>query len=137
MIPFLFIAGVLFSYYVVVPAALKFLLHFNASEFNLQIRAKEYYGFFSQALIAGGLTFQLPVGMLALTRLGVVTPAQLAAKRRYAIIGAAVLAMLLPGVDPVSMMIEAIPIYALYELSIVLGRVFRVSPIRDDVALDS
>ena len=137
MIPFLFIAGVGFSYYVVIPAALKFLLHFNASEFNLQIRAKEYYGFFSQALIAGGLMFQLPVGVLALTRLGIVTPAQLRAKRRYAIVGAAVLAMLLPGVDPVSMMIEAVPIYALYELSILLGRVFNVAPIAADAALDS
>lgn len=137
MIPFLFIGGVLFSYYVVIPAALKFLLHFNASEFNLQIRAKEYYGFFSQALIAGGLMFQLPVGVLALTRLGIVTPAQLAGKRRYAIVGAAVLAMLLPGVDPVSMLIEAVPIYALYELSILLGRVFNVAPIVSDAALDS
>lgn len=137
MIPFLFTAGVAFSYYVVIPAALKFLLHFNAGEFNLQIRAKEYYGFVSQALIAGGLMFQLPVGVLALTRLGIVTTEQLAAKRRYAVVGAAVLAMLLPGVDPVSMMIEAVPIYALYELSIVLTRLFG-SPSRvGDAALES
>ncbi len=128
MIPFLFIAGLVFSYFVVVPAALKFLLHFNSNQFNLQIRAKDYYGFFSQALIAGGLMFQLPVGVLALTRLGIVTPDQLSGHRRYAIVGAAVLAMLLPGVDPVSMLIEAVPIYALYELSIVLARVFGASP---------
>jgi sec-independent protein translocase protein TatC len=129
MVPVLFIAGVVFSYFVVVPAALKFLLHFNASEFNLQIRAKDYYGFLSQALIAGGLMFQLPVGILALTRLGVVTTAQLRSHRRYALVGAAVLAMLLPGVDPVSMMIEAVPIYALYELSIVLSRLFAARPV--------
>lgn len=129
MVPVLFIAGVVFSYFVVVPAALKFLLHFNASEFNLQIRAKDYYGFLSQALIAGGLMFQLPVGILALTRLGVVTTAQLRSHRRYALVGAAVLAMLLPGVDPVSMMIEAVPIYALYELSIVLSRLFAPRPV--------
>lgn len=139
MIPFLFIAGVLFSYFVVIPAALKFLLNFNAGQFNLQIRAREYYGFFSQTLIAGGLMFQLPVGVLAMTRLGVITPAQLSAKRRYAIVGAAALAMILPGVDPVSMMIEAVPIYALYELSIVLARLFG-SPtldVRGDAALES
>jgi sec-independent protein translocase protein TatC len=137
MVPFLFIAGVLFSYFVVIPAALKFLLHFNAGEFNLQIRAKEYYGFFSQALLAGGLMFQLPVGILALTRLGIVDAGQLRNHRRYAIVGAAALAMILPGVDPVSMVIEAVPIYALYELSIVLGRVFKVAPITRDAAFDS
>lgn len=128
MIPVLFVAGVVFSYFVVVPAALSFLLHFNADQFNLQIRAREYYGFLSQALIAGGLMFQLPVGILALTRLGVVSPEQLRGWRRYAIVGAAVLAMLLPGVDPVSMMIEAVPIYALYELSILLSVLFAPKP---------
>ena len=128
MVPFLFVAGVGFSYFVVVPAALRFLLHFNAGQFNLQIRASEYYGFFSQGLIAGGLMFQLPVGILALSRLGVVSARQLSSHRRYAIVGAAVLAMLLPGVDPVSMLIEAVPIYALYELSIVLARVFAPRP---------
>ena len=78
MVPFLFIAGVLFAYFVVFPAALKFLLNFNDDQFNIQIRAREYYSFFSLSLISVGILFQIPVGILAVTRLGIVTPEQLA-----------------------------------------------------------
>ncbi|MDX6701141.1 MAG: sec-independent protein translocase protein TatC [Baekduia sp.] len=131
LIPFLFIAGALFGYYVVVPSALHFLLNFNASEFNLQIRAKEYYGFFAQTVIACGIVFQVPVGVLAATRLGIVSPEKLRKHRRHAIVGAAVIAMLLPGVDPVSMLIETVPLIVLYELSIILASVFGGKPAPD------
>jgi sec-independent protein translocase protein TatC len=124
MIPFLFIAGVVFGYYVVLPAALKFLLHFNTDQFKVEIRARDYYGFVSLTLIACGLLFQIPVGILGLNRLGIVTPRQLRKNRRYAILVIAVLAMLLPGVDPVSMIIEMVPMIVLYELSILLAVAF-------------
>jgi sec-independent protein translocase protein TatC len=124
LIPALFIAGVLFAYFVVVPAAAKFLLHFNAGQFNIQVRAREYYSFLSTTLLAVGLVFQVPVGILAVTRLGIVTPRQLSANRRYAYVAAAVIAAALPGVDPVSMLIEMVPLVVLYELSIVLARAF-------------
>ena len=103
MVPFLFIAGVVFSYFVVVPAAAQFLLNFNSDQFNIQIRASEYYGFFLLTLISVGIVFQIPVGILALTRLGIVTPEQLAHNRRYAILIIAVdrdaLARYRPGHD--------------------------------------
>jgi sec-independent protein translocase protein TatC len=124
MVPFLFIGGVVFGYYVVLPAALKFLLHFNTHQFNVQIRAKDYYGFVTMTLVACGLLFQIPVGILGLNRLGIVTPRQLRKNRRYAILVIAVLAMLLPGVDPVSMLIEMVPMIVLYELSILLAVAF-------------
>jgi Tat protein translocase TatC len=124
MVPFLFIAGVVFGYYVVLPAALKFLLHFNTDEFQVQIRARDYYSFVSMTLIACGLLFQIPVGILGLNRMGIVTPRQLRKNRRYAILVIAVLAMLLPGVDPVSMLIEMVPMIVLYELSILLAVAF-------------
>jgi sec-independent protein translocase protein TatC len=124
MIPFLFIAGVVFGYYVVLPAALKFLLHFNTDQFRVEIRARDYYGFVTTTLIACGALFQIPVGILALNRLGVVTPRQLRKNRRYAIVVIAVIAMLLPGVDPVTMLIEMVPMIALYELSILLAVAF-------------
>jgi sec-independent protein translocase protein TatC len=124
MVPFLFIAGVVFGYYVVLPAALKFLLHFNTTQFNVQIRARDYYSFVSMTLVACGLLFQIPVGILGLNRLGIVTPRQLRKNRRYAIVVIAVVAMLLPGVDPVSMLIEMVPMIALYELSILLAVAF-------------
>jgi sec-independent protein translocase protein TatC len=124
MVPFLFIGGVVFGYYVVLPAALKFLLHFNTDQFRVEIRARDYYSFVSMTLVACGLLFQIPVGILGLNRMGIVTPRQLRKNRRYAILVIAVLAMLLPGVDPVSMLIEMVPMIVLYELSILLAVAF-------------
>lgn len=122
--PVLFLLGAAFAYFVVMPAAVKFLLGFNASQFNVQVRARDYYGFFSTTLIACGLVFQLPLAILATVRLGILSPAQLRANRRYAYLGIAVLAALLPGVDPVTMLIKMAPLLALYELSILLARAF-------------
>jgi sec-independent protein translocase protein TatC len=141
MVPFLFIAGAVFAYFVIIPAALKFLLHFNSSEFNTQIRAKDYYSFILLTLISAGVVFQLPVGILGLVKVGVVTPQQLRKNRRYAYLACAVVAAALPGVDPVSMLIEMVPLVLLYELSILLARAFGnpapdVDP-SDSVALQS
>jgi sec-independent protein translocase protein TatC len=124
LIPVLFIAGVAFGYFVVLPAAAKFLLNFNDAQFNIQVRAKDYYGFFAQTVLACGIVFQVPVGILAVTRLGIVRVDQLTGNRRYAYLGCAVLAAALPGVDPVSMLLETAPLIALYELSIILARSF-------------
>jgi sec-independent protein translocase protein TatC len=122
LVPLLFIAGVVFSYFIVVPAATKFLLHYNQSEYNIQVRASSYYGFLITTLIALGLVFQVPMGIVALTRLGIVTPEQLSHNRRYAYFALAVVAMLLPGTDPVTMLIELAPLLALFELSLILAR---------------
>src|SRR4051794_26740690 len=62
MVRVLFCAGAVFGYFVVLPAATKFLLNFNASQFNIQIRAKDYYSFFTMTLGMMGLIFQLPIG---------------------------------------------------------------------------
>jgi sec-independent protein translocase protein TatC len=75
-------------------------------------------------MIAGGLIFQLPLAILAVTRLGIVKVAQLRANRRYAYLAIAILAAALPGVDPISMLIEMVPLLVLYELSILLARTF-------------
>jgi len=122
--PLLFLAGVAFSYFVVMPAAVKFLLNFNDSQFNVQVRARDYYSFFSTTMLAGGVIFQLPLAILAVTRLGIVSVEQLKKNRRYAYLVIAVIAAALPGVDPVSMLIEMVPLLVLYELSILLARAF-------------
>lgn len=122
--PLLFVAGVVFAYLVVMPAAVKFLLGFNDTQFNVQVRARDYYSFFSMTMLAGGIVFQLPLAILAVTRLGIVRVEQLAANRRYAYLGIAVVAAALPGVDPISMLIEMVPLLVLYELSILLARAF-------------
>jgi sec-independent protein translocase protein TatC len=124
MVPVLFIGGAVFAYFVVVPPALNFLLGFNTDQFNIQIRASEYYGFFITTLIGVGILFQIPVGVLAVTRLGIVTPQQLAHNRRYAILIIAVVAMLLPGTDPITMLISMAPLYLLFEFSILLARLW-------------
>lgn len=124
MIPVLFTAGMCFDYFIVLPAALHFLLHFNQHQFNLQISARDWYSFFGMSVLASGLVFQVPVGILAATRLGITTPQKLRARRRHAIAICALIATLLPGVDPVSMLIEMIPLILLYELSIVIAAAF-------------
>jgi sec-independent protein translocase protein TatC len=120
--PMLFAAGVVFSYLVVLPAATDFLLNFNAEDFNVEIRARDYYSFVALSSIAVGVLFQIPIGILAVTRLGIFTPQQIAANRRYAILAIAVLAMLLPGTDPVTMIISMAPLLVLFEGSLLLAR---------------
>jgi len=121
-IPGLFILGAIFSYFVVLPAAVKFLLSFNSDQFETQLRAREYYSFFGMTVLAGGIVFQMPVILLALVRLRIITVAQLRHNRRYAWLVIAVVAAALPGVDPISMLIEMVPLLLLYELSILLAR---------------
>lgn len=121
MVPFLMFAGVAFGYFVVLPAALKFLLGFNDSEFNIQIRAREYYSFAAMTLVALGVLFQIPVVILALTRAGITSTRQLRRLRRHAILVIAIVAMLLPGTDPITMLLSMVPLLVLYELSILLA----------------
>jgi sec-independent protein translocase protein TatC len=128
LVPVLFVGGVVFCYFIVLPPAIDFLLAFNADEFNTEVRARDYYSFVTLTMLAMGLGFQVPVGILAAVRLGVTSPEKLARNRRYAFLGCAVVAMLLPTIDPVTMMLETIPLYVLYELSIVLARVFGGPP---------
>jgi sec-independent protein translocase protein TatC len=123
LFPLLFLAGIAFAYFVVMPAAVHFLLNFNDDQFNVQIRARDYYSFFSMTEIACGLIFQLPLAIIAVTRLGIISVEQLTRNRRYAYLVIAIVAAALPGVDPVTMLIEMVPLLVLYELSIVLARV--------------
>lgn len=124
LFPGLFLAGIAFGYFLVMPAAVKFLLNFNSDQFHIQVRAHDYYSFFSMTMLACGLVFQLPLALLAVTRLGIVSVDQLAANRRYAYLLISIIAAALPGVDPISMILEMIPLLVLFELSILLARVF-------------
>lgn len=124
MVPFLFIGGVLFCYFVVLPPATEFLLDFNADEFNTEIRARDYYSFVTLMMLAMGLGFQVPIGVLAVVRLGITTPQKLRKNRGYAIVAIAVLASLLPTIDPLTLILEMIPLILLYEGSILLAQAF-------------
>lgn len=120
-VPFLFIGGVVFGYFMVLPPAIKFLQNFNTDSFDVLIQAQPYYKFVIMLLAAMGLLFQIPVGILALTRVGIVTTRQLAKNRRYAVLVIAVIAMVLPGQDPVTMTMMMVPMYVLFESSILIS----------------
>jgi|tagenome__1003787_1003787.scaffolds.fasta_scaffold20880182_4 sec-independent protein translocase protein TatC len=121
MIPFLFVAGVVFAYFLVLPPAIKFLQGYNNGSFDILVQAKDYYKFELLTMISLGLLFQMPVGILAATKLGIITPRQLRKNRRYAIVVIAVIAMLLPGTDPITMLISMVPLLVLFEGSILLA----------------
>jgi len=120
-VPFLFIGGVVFGYFTVVPSAVRFLQNFNTDSFDVLIQAQPYYKFVLMLLVAMGLLFQIPIGIVAITRVGIVSTSQLAHNRRYAILAIAVLAMLLPGQDPITMSMLMAPMYILFEASILFS----------------
>ena len=122
--PFLFLAGIAFAYFVVMPIAVKFLLNFNEAQFDIEVRARDYYSFFGLTELAMGLLFQIPIVMLALTRLDIVSADWFAKNRRYAIFIIAVVSAAAPGGDPVSMLLIMVPLIALYEASILIDRRF-------------
>jgi sec-independent protein translocase protein TatC len=119
-IPFLFVAGVLFGYLVVLPAALHFFQNFNSSEFNVLVQASQYYKFAATTLLAMGVLFQVPVGIVAVTRAGLITPRRLRQSRRYAIAACGLVAAVLPG-DAVTLLLETVPLYLLFELGVLLA----------------
>jgi sec-independent protein translocase protein TatC len=119
-IPFLFVLGVVFGYFVVLPAAVRFFQNFNSEQFNVLVQVTPYYKFAATTLLAMGLVFQVPVAILAAVHAGVVSPKQLRRGRRYAIVVCAVVAAILPG-DVTTMILETIPLYVLYEMSILLA----------------
>lgn len=121
-IPLLFVAGVVFGYFVVLPAALRFFENFNSSEFNVLVQANQYYHFAAFTLLAMGLVFQVPVGILAATRAGVVTPRKLRNNRRYAVLACGAVAAFLPG-DAITLALETVPLYLLFEASLLLATI--------------
>jgi sec-independent protein translocase protein TatC len=130
-VPVLFAAGVLFGYFVVLPAAVRFFVNFNSGQFNVLVQASQFYSFAATILLAMGVVFQVPVLILGATRLGLVTPRQLRRSRRYALLACAVIAALLPG-DAITLVLETVPLYVLYEASILLARF--VTPPEEGVA---
>ncbi len=121
-VPFLFLAGVAFGYYVVLPAAVRFLQNFNSSQFNVMVQASQYYKFAATILLAMGVSFQAPVAIVGAVRAGIVTPRQLRHNRRYAILVCAAIAAFLPG-DAFTLVLETVPLYLLYEASILVASV--------------
>jgi sec-independent protein translocase protein TatC len=120
-VPVLFIAGVVFAYFVVLARAVDFLQNFNAENFDVLVQAREYYRFSVLFMAAIGFLFQIPVVVLAVVRTGIATPRQLRRWRGYVILGIALLAAVAtPTPDPVTMLLAMGPLVVLYELSILM-----------------
>jgi sec-independent protein translocase protein TatC len=132
-IPALFLVGVAFGYFIVLPAAVHFFVNFNADQFNNLVQANQFYKFAATILLAMGLVFQVPVVILGLTRLEIVTVAQLRGARRYAIVACAAIAAFLPG-DVITLLLETVPLYLLYEASILLAAITGRARRRADAA---
>ena len=126
LIPVLFAAGVLFGYYGALPRAVNFLQNYTSGEFDIQIQARDYYRFVVLFLALMGLVFQIPVGVLVLTRTGVVDARVLWKRQGYVILGISIVAAIAtPTPDPVTMLVTMLPLIVLYELSIGLAYIFR------------
>jgi sec-independent protein translocase protein TatC len=130
----LLVAGVAFGYWVVLPKAVHFLTNFDDQYYNPQIRARDYYGFVMTVLLAVGIVFELPIFILALVRLDVLSTTTLRKNRRLGYFIVAVIAVLLPGVDPVTTTFEMVPLMVLFEGSIWLCVLFERRAARMEAA---
>ncbi len=112
--PFLFLAGATFTYFAVLPPAVHFLQGYNSSEYQNLVQAKSYYTFEIMLLMGIGLAFQVPLLALGLQKVGIISANTLTLNWRYATVLIAVIVAALPGVDPVTMTMETLPLVGLY-----------------------
>lgn len=120
----MFIAGVLFAFFVVIPRGLGFLEGFGGEVFRAEWRAQEVVSFYMTLILWLGLVFETPVVVYLLAKLGIVTPQKLGSIRKYMLILIMIAAAIItPTPDPFNMFMVAVPMYALYEFGIILARI--------------
>jgi sec-independent protein translocase protein TatC len=119
----LFLGGICFGYFIVLPIGLRFLVGYAGESFNNLMGADRYLSFVSMFELAFGLVFELPLVMMLVAWAGLLDYKRMAKYRKYAILVEAVIAMVLtPSQDPVSMMLMLVPLIVLYEFGIILAR---------------
>jgi sec-independent protein translocase protein TatC len=120
--PIMFFLGCAFVYYVAMPYAMRFALSTTVATGAVQIalnaKVNEYFGLVTTLILAFGFVFQVPVVLSLLGFAGIVDSKMLQAGRRFAILGIAVFSAMVTPPEPISMMIMAVPVYMLYEISI-------------------
>ena len=123
----LFLAGVSLSYFVVLPLTLEFLMSIESTSLTPMITATAYFDLAISMCLAFGLIFEVPIAVIALSALGIVTPTFLSKYRRHAILTCVITAALItPGADPFSLFALTVPLYLLYEVSVLVARlIFR------------
>jgi sec-independent protein translocase protein TatC len=125
---FFFILGVLFGYYVTIPIGFKFLLGYATDFIKPMPSMKEYLSFSIKFLLIFGLVFEFPVVLVLLARIGVVDAKTLARQRKYAILLIFIFAAVMTPPDVISQVLMALPLIGLYELSILLSKIFGKKP---------
>jgi sec-independent protein translocase protein TatC len=119
----LFILGVLFSYFVIVPLTLNFFGTYQVSEaVNNQIALSSYISTVVSVTFSLGVVFELPVFVFFLTKVGIITPEFLKRNRKYTLVVLLILAAIITPPDIISQILVAIPLYLLYELSILVSQ---------------
>ena len=116
--------GLSFGYWIVLPRALRWLTNYESGTFLHLIQAKSYYSFVVTVLVGIVIVFQLPLVVLGLVGLGVLTSRTLRRHRRVGYLLVAVIALALPGPDPITTFLELLPMWALFESSIWLAVAF-------------
>jgi sec-independent protein translocase protein TatC len=124
----LFYAGIAFAYYVVFPLIFAFVASFTPDTVAYMPDIAEYISFVMMLVLVFGLAFETPVATVLTVWTGLTTPEKLGKARPYVFLGAFVVGMLLTPPDVISQTILAIPVYLLYELGIIMSRIFRVKP---------
>lgn len=132
MIPILFLIGVVFGWFIVVPAALRFLVGFNSQSITYLPQASQYIHFLLLTLLAMGVVFELPVVMMMLGRVGILRSSFMRRRWREAVVALAAFAAILPGTDPVTMTAEYVPMLVLYWLSYFLVKAVEPKPSAPD-----
>ena len=127
-----FAMGVLFGYFVAIPIGFKFLLGYATDFIKPMPSMKEYLSFSIKFLLAFGLVFEFPVVLVLLAKIGVIDAKMLARQRKYAILLIFVFAAVMTPPDIVSQVLMALPLMGLYELSILLSKIFgkRSAPVQ-------
>lgn len=126
----MFLVGVVFAYFILLPPALTFLIGFGSEIAITEIRVGNYVSVVARLLLAIGLVFELPVLLTFLQKLRIVSPAVLAKQRKWALVLAFIVGgFITPTPDPINQLLVSVPLYLLYELSIWLGKlVYKKKP---------
>jgi sec-independent protein translocase protein TatC len=125
----LFLVGGLFAYFVILPVVLHFLITQGGDLWKPTITLSSYLAFCMKLILAAGLLFEFPVLMYFLTKVGVVTPEFLIKNRKYALLAAFIIAAVLTPPDVFSQILLAVPLFLLFEVSILVAK--RVTSARD------
>ncbi len=131
----LFYAGLGATYFYLLPLSIKVLLNFTPPDMENIINASKYFNFAILFALAIGITFEMPIIIMILTRIGIVSPSFLISKRKYAIVLIWIFAAVItPTTDPLTLTLVAVPLMLLYELSIVISKFIVIRRKRKELA---